>query len=107
MKVNQWKLRRIFEKIDAKFIIIFNIVPQKVLLNTSTTKKTRCLLLFHLGISAPYGLFHTTLLDLVFNYKNLKKLFTKKLLVIPTSSDRIMIVLLVVELDAVIAVKKI
>jgi hypothetical protein len=29
------------------------------------------------------------------------------MLVIPTSSDRIMIVLLVVELDAVIAVKKI
>ena len=76
---------------------------------TPPTKITRCYLLFiifHLGNPAPYALFHATLLELAFIYKNQKKLFTKKLLVIPTSSDRIMIVVLVVGVDAVTADKK-
>ena len=43
-------------------------------------------------------LFHATLLELALIYKNPEKLFTKKLSVIPTSLDLIMIVVLVVEL---------
>jgi hypothetical protein len=107
MKANRWKLRRIFEKIDAK-IFLFLKYSLKVFIYThhTTPKKTRCHLLFHLGNSAPYGLFHATLLELVFNYKNQKKL-SKKLSVIPTSSDRIMIVVLVVVVDVLDAVKKI
>jgi len=107
MKVNQWKLRRISKKIDAKIFLFFKSSPQSIsiIISYTTPKKTRCHLLFHSGNSAHYGLFHATLLELVFNYKNPKKL-SKKLLVIPTSSDHIMIVLLVVEMDVHIAVNK-
>ena len=94
------------KKLMQKFFY-FSSIPQKVLVllyNTPTTKKTRCHLLFHLGNSAPYGLFHATLLELAF-IKNPKKL-SKKLLVIPTSSDLIMIVMVVVALDVLDAVKK-
>jgi len=52
-------------------------------------------------------LFHATLLELAFIYKNQKKLFTKKLSVIPTSSDLIVIVVLVAVVDVLDAVKKI
>jgi hypothetical protein len=53
------------------------------------------------------ALFHATLLELAFIYKNQKKLFTKKLSVIPVSTDLLVIVELVVGMDVLDAVKKI
>jgi hypothetical protein len=52
-------------------------------------------------------LFHATLLELALIYKNPKKLFTKKLSIIPISTDLLVIVVCVVVVDVLDAVKKI